>query len=218
MDDDTQPVDGLVYELEDRRKRDKTRKYVYILFALWLGTAAALVVVAWNGYFKEKDKALTLAQQVAVACDTSDQLQDQTARDFGYYLSPEEEKALCSNAKKVIEQNDPELQDQEIQESEIQDPEIQDPEIQNKEKQNPEAQDAETQDPEIQDEETQDPEIQDPEIDDPDPNDQIKAGTCTFDGTGTIKFAFQTDNGPVEFECTGTSGLPTPDPSAEPTP
>jgi hypothetical protein len=191
---DTQPVDGLVHELESRRKADRTRKIVYVLIALWLGTLAALVVVAWNAYFSEKNKALTLAQQVAVACSSDNKIPDRNRTDFGYYLSPEEEKVLCTNAKRVINQNDPELQEGEIQEPEIQEPEIQEPEIQNKEKQ----------DPEVQDPEIQDPEIQDPEIDDPDPNDPPRGGTCTFSGSGTIVFTWETDNGTQTIECEGT--------------
>ena len=212
MTDEQQPVDGLVHELEGRRKRDKSRRVVYILLALWLATFAALIGVAWNGYFNEKSKALTLAQQMSAACAQG---------DLSPELSPEEREAFCSNAQKVIEQNDPELQDQEIQEAEIQDPEfqqseIQDPEIQNPEKLNAEIQNPEIQDPEIQNPENQDPEIQDeetqdPEVDDPDPNDQIEAGSCTFDGHGTITFMFQTSSGPVTFECTGTQpGPPVP--------
>lgn len=216
--DDIQPVDGLMHELDDRRKKDRTRRYLIVLLALWLLTFVALVVVAWNAYFKEKDKALTLAEQIVVACEEGNLSPGYYDLDPARGLSPEERKVLCSNAQKVVEQNDPELQDDEIQEPEIQDPEIQNPEIQNpekqnKEKQDPETQDPEIQDPEIQDEETQDPEIQDPEVDDPDPNDPPKGGSCTFDGKGTITFTWETDNGTQTVTCTGTQ-----DQGPEPTP
>lgn len=211
--EETQPVDGLVHELDDRRKRDRTRTYLIVLLVLWLLTFVALVVMAWNAYFKEKNKALTLAEQIVMAC-TEGNLSPQYELDPTRGLSEEERKVLCTNAQKVVEQNDPELQDDEIQEPEIQDPEIQNPEVQNPESQNPEKQDAEsqdseTQDPEIQDEETQDPEIQDeetqdPEVNDPDPNDPPKGGSCTFDGKGTITFTWETDNGTQTVTCTGT--------------
>jgi hypothetical protein len=210
--DETQPVDGLVHELEGRRKRDRTRTYLTALLGLWLLTFAALVVVAWNAYFKEKDKALTLAQQIIIACEEGN-LQPDSIPDPTRGLSAEERKVLCSNAKKVVEQNDPELQDDEIQEPEIQDPEFQDPEFQNPEKQNKEIQDPEIQDPEVQDPEEQDPEIQDqeiqdPEIDDPDPNDPPKGGSCTFDGRGTFTFTWETENGQQTVTCTGTDPGP----------
>lgn len=203
--EDTQPVDGLIQELDNRRKRDKTRRYLVIVLVLWLLTFAALVAVAWNAYFKERQKALTLAEQVTVACEEGN-LAPWHQLDPTRGLSPEERKVLCANAKKVVEQNDPELQDNEIQEPEIQDPETQEPEIQEPEKQVQEKQDSETQDPETQDPEIQDEETQEPEINDPDPNDPPKSGTCTFDGKGTIKFTWQTDNGPETIECTGTQG------------
>lgn len=212
-------LEDLKQESSERGKDPKTRYLLIILLTLWLVTLSALVGIAWGAYFGEKEKTLTLAEQIAFACANG---------NFGPGISPEDEKALCENAQEVIEENDPELQENEIQEAEIQDPEIQDPEIQDPEiqdpenqqpenqdteTQDPEEQDGEIQDPEIQDEEIQNPEIQDeetqdPEIDDPDPNDQIEAGSCTFDGSGTITFTFQTSSGPISFECTGTSPFP----------
>jgi len=208
-------LDDIKSQSSKKGKDKQTRTLLIVLVVLWLLTLAALIGVAWNAYFKEKEKTQTLAQQISFACDSG---------DFGEGLSPEDVKALCENAQEVIEENDPELQDEEIQEAEIQDPEIQDPEDQNPETQDPESQDrenqdpesqdaedqeSEEQDPEIQDEETQDPEIQDPEVDDPDPNDDdVRSGECTFDGIGTITFTLQTDSGPVTFSCTGTMTPP----------
>ena len=189
----------------------RTRRVVLILLVLWLATAVALAIVAWNAYFKQKDTAQTLAEQIQLACDRG------TPGEIDG-LSPEETRVICNNAQEVIEEDDPELQEgeiqeQEIQESEIQEPEIQDPEDQNRETQDPETQDAETQDAEDQEGEIQEPEIQDeetqdPEIDDPDPNDQINGGSCTFNGTGTITFTWQTSSGPIEVSCTGTGTPP----------
>lgn len=211
-------LDDLKKAASKRGKDPKTRRWLYGLVALWLVTLLALLGVTWNAYFTERGKTQSLAQQIAFACQNG---------TLGPGISPEDEKSLCDNAEKVVngsgEIQDDEVQESEIQESEVQESENQDPERQEPERQDPEAQadetqdaetqedevqDEETQDPEIQDEETQDPEIQDPEIDDPDPNDQIEAGSCTFDGTGTIEFTFETSSGPVTFQCTGTATPP----------
>lgn len=218
------PLDDIKEESAQAGKDMKTRRLLILLLGLWLITLAILVGVAWGAYFQEKGKALTLAEQIASACRQGDLGEGLTPDDLEPGLSPEDEEALCDNATKVIEENDPELQDQEIQEAEIQDPEIQepeflDPEIQDAERQDSERQDAEEQeleiqDPEIQDDEIQDPEEQnpeeqDPEINDPDPaDDDVTGGECTFDGVGTITFTLQTDSGPVTFTCTGTGTPP----------
>lgn len=175
------PVEELKEDSARKGKDPKTRRLLYFFVVLWALTLIAGAVIAWNAYFDEKEKSLTLAQQIDAACEQG---------GLGVGLSKEEEEVLCENAKKVIEQNDPELQDQEIQESETQDPEIQnpeqddpdpnDPENQDKEDQDPEIQNPEDQDgdpndpdpnddPEINDPDPDDPENQDPEVDDPDP-------------------------------------------------
>ena len=211
-------IDELKEIASDRGKDPRTRKALTIVLVLWLLTLLAFAGVTWNAYFSEKEKSQTLAQQIAFACESG---------NFGPDISPQYQKALCDNAKAVIAQQgeiqegeiqepeiqDSETQDPEYQQDEIQDKEIQNPEDQNSERQDSESQEDEEQEPEIQDEETQDPEIQepenqDPEIDDPDPNDDIREGSCSFDGYGTIEFTFETTSGPVTFSCTGTMTPP----------
>ena len=199
------------HELLEAQPPSRTRRVAIILLVLWLITAVALAIVAWNAYFKEKDTSQTLAEQIRLACERG-----QPGVIEG--LSVEETRVICGNAKEVLEEDDPELQEGEIQESEIQEPEIQDPEIQDPEDQNRETQDAETQDAETQDAEEQEPEIQEPEIqdeetqdpekDDPDPNDQITGVSCDYTGPGTLTITVQTVNGPVTTTC--GSGAPGP--------
>lgn len=208
MNQENTPLDDIKVESSIRGKDKTTRTILIILLCLWLTTLVALVVVAWNAYFGAKAETETLAQQIALACQSG------TIRPPEF--SKEDEEAMCKNAEKVIEDSgeiqEGEIQEREIQEPETQDPEFQDPELQNKEKQDAELQeleseDSEIQDPEIQDPEIDDPENQDPEIDDPDPaDDDVTGGSCSFDGMGTIVFTLQTDSGPVTFECTGTQG------------
>lgn len=183
----------------------KPNKPFITLLIIWLITVAVLMVVGWNAYFGQKDKTLTLAEQIDAACKQGDLGQNTDSKDLSVGLSPEDEEALCSNAQSVIDENDPEFQDEEIQESEVQEPElqeseIQDPEFQEEEVQTPEnqneesqelenqeaeEQEAEIQDPENQDPEEQDPENQDPEIDDPDPaSPYIFTFTFTVPGPG----------------------------------
>lgn len=224
MNDKTKPpLDDLAQQSARKGKDAGTRRVLIFLLVLWLLTLIVLIGVSWNAYRAAKDRAQTLAQQITFACETG---------DLGPGISVEDEEALCDNAEKVI-QNDPELQENEIQEGERQEPELQEDEFQESERQeaerqqderqDSERQDEETQDEEVQESETQDDEIQDaeiqeeeiqeeevqdPEKDDPDPNDDIRSGSCTFDGVGTITFTFETTSGPVTFQCTGTSTPP----------
>lgn len=203
-----QQFEELKHESSIQGKDPKTRRLLIFAVVLWLITLAALVGVSFNAYFNEREKSVSLAQQIAIACESG---------ELGADVSPEDVERICDSAKKVIE-NAGEIQDDEVQEREIQEREIQEPEFQEPEKQNPESQDIETQDAEeqeteeqdgeIQDPEIQDDETQDPEIDDPDPNDQIESGSCTFDGTGTFTLTFQTSSGPVTTTCTGTGTPP----------
>lgn len=154
----------------DTPQQKKNRRLVVILLALWLATLAGLVGVGWNAYWGEKEKNLTLSEQIDAACQEGELGQD-VNHIHKEGLSIEEEERLCQNAAAVLEENDPEFQDTEIQEAEIQELEIQEQEIQDLENQNAEDQEAEEQDSENQDPEIQDSEIQEKESDDPDPND-----------------------------------------------
>lgn len=152
MSDKNSPLEEMKSESAQQAKDPKTRALLAALLALWLVTLAALVGVGWYAYFDQKGKNQSLAQHVALACESG---------DFGAGFSDEDRAALCSNAAKVIK-NQGEIQDNEVQEEELQEPEIQNPELQEPENQEPEKPDAET-----QEDETQDPEMQDPEINDP---------------------------------------------------
>lgn len=143
-------------EVEAVEQPSNRRGLVVVLLVLWLVTAIALGIVGWNAYFGETQKTQTLAEQIDAAC------KDGELRDF-----PRKYRGiLCENARKVIEETDPDLHNDEVQDNEIQDPEIQDPENQERE-----DQEAEIQDPEVGDDEVQDGEINDPDPDDPDPDD-----------------------------------------------
>lgn len=87
------PVDDLKETSTQKGKDPKTRKYLIVLLAMWLLTLAALVGVAWNAYFQQKETSQTLAQQIAAACASG---------DFGPGVSTDDEHAMCSNAQKVI--------------------------------------------------------------------------------------------------------------------
>lgn len=198
-----QHIQELKHTSAEKGKDPKSRTFVAVVTILALLVMGGLLGYWINATFQEKQKAKTLAEQIASACRSG---------DFGPGISFDDEKTICKNAQKVIE-NQGEIQDKEIQEREIQEPEIQEPEIQNPENQNketqepedqeaetqdPETQDAEEQEPEIQDDETQDPEIDDPDPNDPDPNDPPAAvGTyscpekhymtsITFDQNGSV--------------------------------
>lgn len=88
------PLEDLTQISAKRGKDPKTRKYLVVLLVLWLLTLAALVGVAWNAYFTEKAKSLTLAQQITSAC---------TSGNFGDDMPPEEQKQLCTDAESVVE-------------------------------------------------------------------------------------------------------------------
>lgn len=201
---DIDPVQEMKHRAEQRGVDPRERRrfvIVCILLSLSLIAMVAAGVWAWT---VQRDRARTLAQQIALACNSG---------DFGPDFSQEDEDALCKNAEKVIDSDDPELQDDEIQEREIQEPEIQEPEIQdpedqNKEAQDPETQDAETQDAEDQESETQDPEIQDPEVDDPDPNDPdpddpdpAQPGTWQCPGNQYVVGITRNDDGSLGVIC-----------------
>lgn len=210
-------INEIKEEASEQGRDPKTRVLLAALFALWLITFMALLGVAWNAYFKQKEDTLTLAQQIQMACENG---------EFDSDFSIEDRKALCDNAEKVIEENDPELQDSEIQEEERQEPEYQEPEIQEPENQNGERQEPESQedeaqddeiqegerqDPEIQDEEVQegeeqepenqDEEVQDPEVDDPDP-----ASPYTFTFTFTVPGPGDTPGNTYTVVCNSGTG------------
>lgn len=89
-------VDDMTVVSAKRGKDRRTRRILVSVVALWLVTLAALIGIAWKGYFDQKEKTLTLAQQIAAACDSG---------DFGPGVSAEDQDALCSNAAKVIDNN-----------------------------------------------------------------------------------------------------------------
>ena len=71
----------------------RTRRVVLILLVLWLATAVALAIVAWNAYFKQKDTAQTLAEQIQLACDRGP-----PGEIDG--LSPEETRVICNKSSR----------------------------------------------------------------------------------------------------------------------
>jgi hypothetical protein len=225
---DHQQFEEMKAESSRRGKDPKTRKLLVLVLVLWLITLIALVVVWMNAYFNEKAKTLTLAEQVALACAQGDLGPGLDPDDLNPGLSPEDEKVLCENAEKVIE-NSGEIQEGEVQESEIQEDEIQEDEIQEREiqereianaerqdeeVQQDEEQEREIQDDEIQNEEIQDDEIQNEEIDNPDPNDPpAREGTYRCpDGQVMQGFTFHGD-GTITYECVDNVGTP---PQGEP--
>lgn len=92
------PIDDIKAESSQRGKDKGTRTALTTLVVLWLLTLAVLIAVSWNAYFKQKDAALTLAQQISFACKSG---------DFGPGITQENEDAICNNAKKVIQDQAP---------------------------------------------------------------------------------------------------------------
>lgn len=66
------PLEEMKSESAQSAKDPKTRALLAALLALWLVTLAALVGVGWYAYFDQKDKSQSLAQQVALACESGD--------------------------------------------------------------------------------------------------------------------------------------------------
>jgi hypothetical protein len=88
------PLLGVKETATEQGKDPRTRHILLGLLALWLLTLIAFLGVTWNAYFNEKNKAQSLAQQIAVACDSG---------EFGPGLSAEAEEDLCDKAQKVID-------------------------------------------------------------------------------------------------------------------
>ena len=72
MSEKSSPLEEMKSESAQQAKDPKTRALLAALLALWLVTLAALVGVGWYAYFDQKDKSQSLAQQVALACESGD--------------------------------------------------------------------------------------------------------------------------------------------------
>lgn len=92
MKSDSEPLPQLTAKATREGRDPRTRRILYGLTALWLVTLIALVAVAWNAYFDQKEKAQTLAQQIDLACE----LGTFGPPDF----TPEDTAELCSNARR----------------------------------------------------------------------------------------------------------------------
>src|SRR4051812_38830936 len=97
MPDKQTPIDALKHESAANAKDPKTRLILIALAAALLISLIALMAISWNAYFSEKAKSRTLAQQIAFACENN---------RFGPGLDTNDEKRLCENADKVIENDD----------------------------------------------------------------------------------------------------------------
>lgn len=95
---DSTPLSDLTVASSHKGKDPKSRALLISLVVLWLITLMVLVGVAWSAYFKQKDAAQTLAQQIAFACKSG---------DFGPGLTEANQEAMCSNAQKVIKNETP---------------------------------------------------------------------------------------------------------------
>lgn len=87
---ESDPLEEMKAQSSKEGKDPATRRILIGLMVLWLLTLAALVAVAWNAYFGQKEKVQTLAEQVAIACRTG-------------ALSTTEQKTLCNNAENAID-------------------------------------------------------------------------------------------------------------------
>lgn len=88
------PIEEMKAESASSGKDPKTRAILIALVVLWLVTLAALVGFAFKSYFDEKADKLTLAQELAVACESG---------SFGPGFDSDDESRLCENAQKVID-------------------------------------------------------------------------------------------------------------------
>jgi hypothetical protein len=95
MTEDTPHIRELKESAVNEGRDHKSRLILVIVGALWLLTLGVLGAVTWNAYFDEKEKSQTLAQQVAAACERGD-------------LEKADQKELCEDAEKVIQDEDPE--------------------------------------------------------------------------------------------------------------
>lgn len=95
---DSTPMRDMISESSIKGKDRPSRRLLIILLALWLVTVGILLAVSWNAYFKKKEAAKTLAQQIHFACSSG---------DFGPGLSKANQDLLCNNAEKVIKNQDP---------------------------------------------------------------------------------------------------------------
>jgi hypothetical protein len=88
------PIEELKAETAEKGKDPKTRRILVGLVALWLATLATLVGFAFKSYFDEKEDKLTLAQELAVACESG---------SLGPGFDTDDQTRLCESAQKVIE-------------------------------------------------------------------------------------------------------------------
>lgn len=87
------PIEELKAISAERAKDPKTRRILIALAVLWLVTLAALVGFAFKSYFDEKQDKLTLAQELAAACESG---------SFGPGFTSDDEGRLCESAQKAI--------------------------------------------------------------------------------------------------------------------
>jgi hypothetical protein len=90
------PFQELAVESSKRGRDPKTRRLLLILFIVWLFTLVGFLGLAWNAYFHQKAATQSLAQQIAHACNSG---------VFGPGMQVEDEKKLCSKAKKEAADN-----------------------------------------------------------------------------------------------------------------
>jgi hypothetical protein len=94
----SEPVAEMKAASAQRAKDPRSRGLIVILAVLAILLASLSFAVIASGYFREKDKALTLAQQIKTACESG---------EFGPGLDTERIDKLCGNAQKVIENQTP---------------------------------------------------------------------------------------------------------------
>lgn len=88
------PIEEMKAESASSGKDPKTRRILTGLAVLWLATLAILLGVLFNSYFEEKADKLSLAQELAAACESG---------SFGPGFDSDDESRLCENAQKVID-------------------------------------------------------------------------------------------------------------------
>lgn len=98
MAPDRSPVSELAVEPTHKGKDSPSRSLLLILVVLWALFTIGMLVFVWNYAFQQKDAAQTLAQQLAYACKSG---------DFGPGITEADERAMCSNAEKVIKDETP---------------------------------------------------------------------------------------------------------------
>lgn len=95
---DKSTVEEMAIEPTHKGKEVPSRAILIVLVAMWGALTIGMLILVWQYAFQQKDAAQTLAQQLAYACESG---------EFGPGIDAATEKAMCSNAEEVINDDPP---------------------------------------------------------------------------------------------------------------